>query len=232
MLTKHPAHECQEPLQVDESDSEHPGFFDPLGALRVTRHHLPHWHQDHVYAFVTWRLADALPQVTVDRIRFDRKLWFEAHPQPWSIDTAREYRVLFSNRIDKLLDSGAGDCILKQPAASKLVAGALAHFDGTRYDLEAFVVMPNHVHTLIRLGNADQLSKVVHSWKSYSAKQLFGFARDPGRIWQAGYWDRLVREPNHLAFYRRYIAANPENTRLGAGQFDLWLKPRVPLDCW
>jgi hypothetical protein len=232
MITNQPTNEASLVSRLEAIESEHPGFFDPLGALRKTRHHLPHWHQDHVYAFVTWRLADALPQLTVDRIKRDRQLWFNAHPQPWTIDTVRQYRVLFSNRIDKLMDSGAGACTLRHPGASRVVASTLAYFDGQRYDLEAYVVMPNHIHTLVRLGDADLLPNIVHSWKSYSAKQLAGFARNPRRVWQSGYWDRLVRDPKHVAFYGRYIEGNPENARLPPGQFALWQKPRASLDSW
>lgn len=40
--------------------------------------------------------------------------------------------------------------MLEDPANAKIVADALRHFDGERYELASFVVMPNHVHVLFR----------------------------------------------------------------------------------
>jgi putative DNA methylase len=53
-------------------------------------------------------------------------------------------------RIEEYLDAGHGACWLRRPEIAALVEGALRYFDGQRYRLLAWCVMPNHVHTLIR----------------------------------------------------------------------------------
>ena len=52
------------------------------------------------------------------------------------------------------------------------MADALRHFDGERYHLEAFVVMPNHVHVLVQLKPGHSLSEILHSWKSFAVHQI------------------------------------------------------------
>src|SRR4029077_19539033 len=100
-------------------------------------------------------------------------------------------------------------------ALARIVADAFHHFDGKRYDLDSFVVMPNHVHVLFRLRAGEALEKVVHSWKSFAAKKI-NRARERGRlartgqVWQEEYSDRMIRNERHLNGVRSYIARNPK----------------------
>jgi REP element-mobilizing transposase RayT len=99
-------------------------------------------------------------------------------------------------------------------ALARLVANAFTYFDGRRYDLDSFVVMPNHVHVLFRLRGGRALEKVVHSWKSFTAKAVNKAAGREGMLWQEDYWDRMIRNERHLNAVRSYIARNPKD---GAG---------------
>jgi len=197
-------------------------FFDPEADIDRTEHRLPHWHQGMVYASVTWRLGDALPAETVDRIESERRLWLLTHPRPWQHDAAVEHAKLFSLKIDELLDAGAGSCILRDPGAARCVVDALRHFDEQRYRLDTFVIMPNHVHVLFQLYDAFPLPKVVQAWKSFSSRQLTKLAGVPPPIWQAEYFDRLIRSGRHLERARSYIAENPVKARLSPGSFLFW----------
>jgi REP element-mobilizing transposase RayT len=79
------------------------------------------------------------------------------------------------------------------------VTSALKHFDGKRYTLAAFVVMNDHIHVLMHLLEPSRLENVVHSWKSFTANKM---QRDHGRrgyVWQAEYFDRIVRDEDELA---------------------------------
>ena len=58
-----------------------------------------------------------------------------------------------------------------------MVASALRHFDGERYRLLAWCIMPNHVHGLVETSESWPLAAIVHSWKSYTANQLNRLAR-------------------------------------------------------
>jgi len=189
-------------------------FLDPYSEIDVHEHHLPHWQQGDVFYFVTYRLADAVPTGKLAEWQEEKNAWLRYHPEPWDAKTEAEYHRLFSARIDEWLDAGHGSCILRRPALASIVADAFHHFDGQRYDLDSFVVMPNHVHVLFRLRTGEALEKVVHSWKSFTAKAVNKAAGLAGTLWQEDYWDRVIRNERHLDAVRCYIARNPKG---GAG---------------
>jgi REP element-mobilizing transposase RayT len=75
--------------------------------------------------------------------------------------------------------------------------------------LDEFVVMPNHVHVLFRLLGEHRLEEVIHSWKLFSASRINKMAGRFGKVWQAEYWDRLMRSQAHYDWTQRYIESNP-----------------------
>ncbi|HEV7239019.1 MAG TPA: transposase [Thermoanaerobaculia bacterium] len=89
------------------------------------------------------------------------------------------------------------------------MAQTLRHFDGERYELHAWCVMPNHVHAMFYLERGSDLEKVLHSWKSYTAHAI-----DRGVIWQREYFDRVIRSPEHFNETRAYIRNNPAKAGL------------------
>jgi REP element-mobilizing transposase RayT len=185
-------------------------FLDPYSDIAIHEHHLPHWQQEEVFYFVTWRLADSLPASWLADWQAEKDAWLRHHPQPWDAETEAEYHDRFSRRIDDWLDSGHGSCLLREPAHAQIVADAFHHFDGQRYDLDSFVIMPNHVHVLFRLKAGEALEKTLHSWKSFTAKTLNQAAGRSGSLWQEDYWDRIIRNERHLAAVRGYIERNPK----------------------
>ena len=82
------------------------------------------------------------------------------------------------------LDCGHGKCVLRQPAIAQIVSKSLRHFDGDRYHLGDFVVMPNHVHLLVCLINETDIEKQCYSWKKYTAMQINRVLSQSGRFWQ------------------------------------------------
>ena len=122
---------------------------DKSAPIEKTRRNLPHWRQAGCMYYVTFRLADSLPQTLLKQWQADRALWLKLNPRPWSVAALREYARRFQGPVEKWLDAGHGSCALRDPAKGAVVAGALHHFDGERYALDAFVVMPNHVHALV-----------------------------------------------------------------------------------
>ena len=124
-------------------------FFDvhsPVGRLKGN---LPHWRQGGVTYFVTFRLADSIPQAKLRQWVTERNQWLGLHPAPHDADAQREFDQLFTQRFLKWLDAGYGECILARSDIRELVSGALQHFDARRYRLSDWVIMPNHVHMLI-----------------------------------------------------------------------------------
>jgi leucyl-tRNA synthetase len=189
-----------------------------------TTFELPHWQQEGKLIFVTWRLTDSLPKEKLDEWRTERASWLRSHPEPWDSETEAEYHERFSKSIDTWLDAGSGECILQQPAISGIVERTLKHFDGERYLLDSFVVMPNHIHVLFRLSPDHRLEDVIHSWKSYTAKEINKMRRTKGEVWQKDYWDRIIRDEDHRSNVLEYIRKNPERARLNAGAYVLFVK--------
>ena len=113
------------------------------------RRNLPHWEQGGCTYFVTFRLADALPQTRLRDLVEERTRWLQFHPKPWTPEVWGEYRKHFGDPVQKWLDAGYGSCVLRRAEVRKIVEDALRHFDGDRYELGEFVVMPNHVHVLV-----------------------------------------------------------------------------------
>ncbi|MEI8292775.1 MAG: transposase [bacterium] len=173
--------------------------------------------------FVTWRLADALPQGLLKEWMEERAIWLGLHPSPWSEETEREYRRHFSQRMEQWLDAGHGACILGQAEFSEIVEKTLRHFDGVKFDLIAYVIMPNHIHLIVKPTKEKNLSKLVQGWKSWSAREINRRLGQEGTVWQEEYWDRLVRDEAHLERCIRYIANNPAKAGLREGQYRLFV---------
>ncbi len=223
-------------------DEPPPGFRDlrPDVPVTVYRRHLPHWRQDGATYFVTFRLADALPREAVEALQAERDAWLAAHvgrdlnpdsqsksglrSRPTDTDRALwlEFERLAFRSLERWLDAGHGSRALLRPAAREALARELAHFDGERYVLGCYVIMPNHVHAVVRplrhVGrdrNPDvsefcrdsdpdlhRLEDIVGSWKRRSA-------RVTGAGWQDETYDRIVRDADELHRTVSYVGNNP-----------------------
>jgi predicted solute-binding protein/REP element-mobilizing transposase RayT len=195
--------------------------FDTRADIYRTRRNLPHWEQQGATYFVTFRLADAVPAQLAKQWRDELETWRKFHPEPWDSAVVAEYRRRFLQPREDWLDQGHGSCLLRDQRAAEVVAQALRFFDDQRYYLDAFVVMPNHVHVLVQPLPGFHLTEIVHSWKSYSARQINKMLGRSGTVWMQESFDRIVRDLDALQRCRSYIARNPENARLHNDQFIL-----------
>ncbi|MCR4297576.1 MAG: transposase, partial [Gallionella sp.] len=125
-------------------------------------------------------------------------------------------------QIESLLDAGHGACWLRQPAIANIVEDALLHWDGQRYRLLAWCVMPNHVHALIETREGYSLPKVVQGWKSFTARLINQHLGRTGTVWMRDYFDRYIRDDHHLAAAMAYIHNNPLKAGLVSNMQD-WL---------
>jgi REP-associated tyrosine transposase len=137
----------------------------------------------------------------------------------------QEYQRRFSQRWNEYLDACHGACVLRRAEFSQIVADSLLYFNGGRYDLTDFVVMPNHVHLLAAFPDDDLMMRQCESWKHFTATKINRLLNRKGHFWQQDSFDQLVRTVDQFHFLRQYIAENPELANLRAGQFNHWTQP-------
>ncbi len=175
--------------------------------------YLPHWTKDNGVYAITFRLADSLPQSVL-------KEWFAERDaivvrarnsgRALTAEEARELHRLHSARVEEYLDGGAGQCWLRDDAIARIVVDALKHFDGDRYRLLGWVVMPNHVHAVTQLKSGEVLSDLMRSWKTFSARAANLKLGRTGDFWQPEYYDHLVRDNDDLIHAVDYAWDNPD----------------------
>jgi REP element-mobilizing transposase RayT len=188
------------------------------GLLRIREGaYLPHWTLDGATYFVTFRLGDALPE-SVLAAWFKEKAAIQGRTgdpkHPLSDEERSRLMYLASEKVEAALDAGHGSCCLREPGAAEVVQGALRHFDGGRYDLLVWAVMPNHVHVVIQPKPGHNLPDIVHSWKSFTAHKVSALLRRSGELWQPEYYDHLIRDDADLARCVEYTLGNPERAGL------------------
>ncbi|MEO5566715.1 MAG: transposase [Luteimonas sp.] len=88
----------------------------------------------------------------------------------------------------------------------------------------AWVLMPDHVHWLLQLGERDSLACVVNRLKSASARSTNASKGRKGPVWARSYFDHAVRTDEDLATIARYIVANPLRAGLvpRVAQYPFW----------
>mgnify|MGYP006288842103 CR=1 FL=1 len=180
--------------------------------------YLPHWEVGDGVYFVTFRLCDALPQKKLEAVTKRYHMLMNALRENDDVSSDQLARIGFDfylDEVDDSLDGGYGRCWLRRPEIADLVSGALEHFDGERYDLYAWCVMPNHVHVAWQKYPDFELGEILHSWKSYTglkANELLG--RAEGSFWQADSYEHLVRTAEELSRICHYILTNPTQAGL------------------
>ena len=199
--------------------SEFPRFYSPQAETLVGHNRLPHWDQQGRIYSLTWRLADAIPAHIARGLREEEMRWRDHHPEPWSHEVEKDYLHRFAGRIERLLDLGHGDCVLRRPECSRIVEDALRFFEGKRTCLHSWVVMPNHVHAMAEIMEGHGISDVMESWKGFTARAVNASLGRAGTLWQKGYFDRLVRDWEHFGNVVRYFRGNPTKAGLRAGEF-------------
>ena len=185
-------------------------FPNPKRSGIHTRGYLPHVKREGASYFVTFRLADSLPKETLLRFKHEWATELTLRPaQP------TEAAKNLQRKIERCLDTGAGNCFLADPRIATITRDAFQYFAGKRYDLEEWVIMPNHVHLIIRPLAAESLSSTLQNRKGFIAKQANQILQRTGQpFWQPESYDHWIRNDHEMAQIRRYIRNNPVKARL------------------
>ncbi len=172
-----------------------------------SRGYLPHCDRTGLLQSITFRLADSLPQEVLKQLELEVAC------------EAEDRRELHRRKlIEKHMDFGLGCCALKHPEVADIVQNAFLTFDGVKYRLIAWRIMPNHVHLLIE--HLIELKKIVQSWKSFTGRWVMRRNAElelgvPGKsLWMREYWYRYIRNEEHLHNVIEYIHQNPVKARL------------------
>ncbi|MDB6125578.1 MAG: Protein of unknown function Protein of unknown function [Pedosphaera sp.] len=179
-----------EPLRAEEGAAGFRGWH--------SRGYLPHFDVPGLVQLITYRLDDAMPS--------NRRAEWGALLE---LKDERQRRI----KIEAYLDAGYGECHLRNPAIATLVQDNLLHFDNDRYQLSAWVIMPNHVHVLIEM-RTTPLAVILRNWKSFTGNMANRQLGRAGTFWQKEYFDRYIRDEKHLNIAVRYIENNPVKARL------------------
>jgi REP element-mobilizing transposase RayT len=178
-----------------------------------SRGYLPHFDSPAEMQSITFRLYDAVPMHLIQQ--WKRELAWHQNLPPADPKVAA-----LIERIAIYEDAGHGACFLHDARIAEMVENALLHFDGKRYRMLAWCVMPNHVHNLIETIAGFPLGEVVHSWKSFTAKQANRILGRSGVFWMEDYFDRFIRDEDHLHDTIHYIEQNPVKAGLVANAAD------------
>jgi putative transposase len=102
------------------------------------------------------------------------------------------------------------------------------HFPNAK--LDAFVVMPSHLHGLIEISGkaispvaeirrrkfnldavpADSLPAIIRSFKAIVAKRAHQELGFKGELWHRNYFERIIRDAKELSNATQYILENPK----------------------
>jgi REP element-mobilizing transposase RayT len=188
---------------------------NPLRSGIHSRGYLPHVKREGASYFVTFRLGDSLPKEVLLRFQREHAEALRRMPSNSTTKQVEETHRELHRKIERYLDRGAGECHLKRPEIAKMVSEALLHFQEQHYLLDDWVVMPNHVHVILRPMSDHTLSEIMKSRKRHTARQAnLILGRTGETFWQRESFDHWIRNDEEKARMRRYIRMNPVNARL------------------
>jgi hypothetical protein len=109
--------------------------FDPHGEVVIARRRLPHWRQIGVAYFITFRLADSVPQPLLRQWRDERTIWLRWHPPPWRASTTQYEKAIHRPRKEWLDVSHAALDVRSRELLSTTIRRK-------RYDIEHLLGKP------------------------------------------------------------------------------------------
>lgn len=190
--------------------------------------HLPHFQHIGATFFVTFRLADSLPQAVILRLQQERDEAIQlvegeklSNQEEKDAKTyiKRRYHTQFNEALDT---TKMGLHYLKYPDLAQIVVEKLKQYDEKYYYLDAYCVMSNHVHVLLDFSaqipeNAEnfnekaykQLSRIMKYIKGGTAREINKKLNQTGTFWQEENFDTYIRDDKHRTNVIHYILNNP-----------------------
>ncbi|MBI2429499.1 MAG: transposase [Ignavibacteriales bacterium] len=188
------------------------------------RRKLPHIHPDAAQYFITFRLANSLPKIVVERMRSEFKDLLSKNKSAGS-EIKEKFGQQYFLKFDQVLDSSkSGALWLVKPDIGDCIYNAIQYYDRRSYELVCFTVMPNHVHLLCEHSyefSGVRIIDILESIKKYSARRANALLKRTGKqFWQSESYDHLIRTEPELENTIRYILYNPVKAGLCKDWFD------------
>lgn len=196
----------------------------------IYRRNLPHVQPPGATFFVTFRLAGSIPSDVLAALHMEaRQVLAELERLPDSPERAERLYLeerRFFGKWDAALDQGKGPDWLRNPAVARLVAESMHYFDGKRYELLVYCIMPNHVHVVFTpLLKAEDtyypLAQIMHTMKGYTAGRANRLLGRSGTFWLHESYDHYVRGEAELRRIIAYVVNNPVKAGL-VSEWQAW----------
>jgi putative transposase len=185
---------------------------------------LPHYQPPGATLFITIRLYNSLPGKIIKQFKEDTERFLRLIQ---SISDNADYERLIDSENarrfsswDEILDSAQdGPFWLKNPQIAGIVEESLHYLDQEKYILDAYCIMPNHVHIVFKPldkenGSQYSISSVMHSIKRFTAYKANEILNRSGQFWQHESYDRVVRDDAEWKRVIWYIVNNPVSAGL------------------
>ena len=155
-----------------------------------SRRYLLHLDVPDKIQFITFRTYGSFQPEEADLIRVgldEGGIEWDAH-----VDASKVNRILSDENLASIVNE-------------TIVNGeALGH-----YELFAYSIMANHVHILIRPSDTKTIPQIVQGLKSVSSRRIMRLAGELDHVWAPDYFDRYMRDEEHVIATARYIEQNP-----------------------
>jgi len=193
--------------------------------IRCYHRNLPHWRQAGATYAVTFRLADSIPQEKLRALKRWREHWEKSHPAPRSEADWQEFAAQISSKTEAWMDEGYGECVFRNAELAEEMSKSLLHFQDDRCFTSCYVVMPNHVHAVMKPLGDYELEDILESVKRFVSRKVNSVLGRHGALWQEESYDRIVRDLEHLYRVIQYIGRNPGRAGLPEQEWFRWILP-------
>ncbi len=218
---------CERPMTENFNLASPPGFrgLDPHLPLQQYQRKLPHWRQAGATYFVTFRLADAIPQIKLKALQRWRALW----ERGLAVGTVQEdWETLaqkISRKTEAWLDRGYGSCIFRDRQLAEMVGRSLVFFQNERCNTPCYTILPNHVHAVMHPLPGFALEHVLDRIKGFTSLTVNRMLGRRGTLWEPESFDRIIRDEEHLYRVIQYIGNNALRAGLPPELWVRWVDP-------
>jgi REP element-mobilizing transposase RayT len=210
------------------------------------KRNLPHIHPQGRIFFITFRLADSIPEYVLTQYIHNKECFKKNIRKKMNgilnPHTQKKIEKKYFEKFDRVLAKNDGACWLKIPEIAHVIENKLHSFDSVRYNLICYCIMPNHVHLLIDPSQFDIAAKLNHDGptrfypltdtlrliKGSTARYSNQIICRTGPFWHHESYDHYIRNEKELYSIIKYILYNPVNARLVRD----WQEWKFSYICW